>query len=320
MIVTPEITTIFITNTIIFLLATYTIKDAFQIILYYNRDATTPKQYKLEKRSYLIATVIRFLLLVKILLFFFFVYTLDILSSYLPGAMCAAGVVNATSYGVALLFLKIILIYFFSFWLVVHKEDMQNENQPYIRFKFILYCIIYFLILIELVLEGLMFIGIDTQSVVDCCGAIFSVNKSTYLSEILALPASVQVSIFYLLFFLMYLFFIIRNHFLFSITNLFFVIVSILSLISFFGTYIYEQPTHHCPFCMLQYDYNYIGYLLYTLLFLGTFYGMSIALLQFSASVKKRVFLKALFFNTFYVIVVTFYVISYYLHNGTWLK
>ncbi len=39
--------------------------------------------------------------------------------------------------------------------------------------------------------------------------------------------------------------------------------VTAASLVSFIGVYVYELPTHHCPFCLLQREYGYLGYALY---------------------------------------------------------
>jgi hypothetical protein len=57
-------------------------------------------------------------------------------------------------------------------------------------------------------------------------------------------------------------------------------IVSIAALISFISLYFYELPTHHCPFCILQQEYNYIGYVLYVLLLTGAVSGMGVGALM----------------------------------------
>ena len=44
---------------------------------------------------------------------------------------------------------------------------------------------------------------------------------------------------------------------------------SVAALISFTSLYFYELPTHHCPFCILQREYNYVGYLIYLTLMEG---------------------------------------------------
>jgi hypothetical protein len=319
MFLTPEIIALTIINALFAVFATIAFVNAFKIVLKYDATATTAYQYALEKKSYLSATIIKFIFYVKIPLFIFFVYTLDDLSNLLPGAMCAAGVVTATSYGTPLLFLKIINLYVFAFWIVLNNEDMQYENQPYLKQKFLLYCVAYFLLMGEIILESVMFSHMDINSVVDCCGAIFSTTSATYMAKILAISHPVLVGIFYGTFGLMVLFYLLKNRYIYGVLNIVFVIISLITLIAFFGTYIYEQPMHHCPFCLLQSDYNYIGYFLYIVLFIGTFFGFVIGIIDFNAQEIQKRFNISLFYNALYVATVSYYPIAYYLKNGVWL-
>ena len=82
----------------------------------------------------------------------------------------------------------------------------------------------------------------------------------------------------------------------------------------FFGTYIYELPSHHCPFCYLQDDYYFIGYFLYATLFLGTFNGLVVIFKN-----EMKYYNLSMFFNSLYLIIVSFYVVFYYLRNGVFL-
>jgi hypothetical protein len=65
-----------------------------------------------------------------------------------------------------------------------------------------------------------------------------------------------------------------RGGYIFSLASFITFIISVLSLISFISLYFYELPTHHCPFCILQREYGYIGYLLYITLLGGSVLGM----------------------------------------------
>ena len=56
-------------------------------------------------------------------------------------------------------------------------------------------------------------------------------------------------------------------------------VVSIAAIISFISLYIYELPTHHCPFCILQREYYFVGYPMYALLFIGVITGLGVGLL-----------------------------------------
>ena len=55
--------------------------------------------------------------------------------------------------------------------------------------------------------------------------------------------------------------------------------VSIISIISFISVYFYEMPSHHCPFCIVQKEYGFIGYPLYMTLLLGTVTGLGVGAL-----------------------------------------
>ena len=151
---------------------------------------------------------------------------------------------------------------------------------------------------------------------VSCCGTLFSSTTTSYISTIFLIKTPILLTIFYATYLSLILFFFMRLKYLFSLFNLLFLIISIISLIVFFGTYIYQLPTHHCPFCFLQKDYYYVGYLIYSVLFIGTFYGLIVG---FNNGKDTRNYKISLLFNLFYIIIVSLYPIVYYIQNGVWL-
>ena len=62
------------------------------------------------------------------------------------------------------------------------------------------------------------------------------------------------------------------------ISGLFF-IAGTASILSFISLYVYELPTHHCPFCLLQKEYGRIGYPLYASLFGSALAGTGVGIL-----------------------------------------
>jgi hypothetical protein len=46
------------------------------------------------------------------------------------------------------------------------------------------------------------------------------------------------------------------------------------SLVSVLSLYIYQLPTHHCPFDMIQKQYSFIGYPIYVSLFSAVYFGL----------------------------------------------
>ncbi len=318
MILIPEVLSILILNGIFLLLGILAFALSIRIFLNWNINSTSTLQYTLEKQSFLTATIIKYLFIIKLPLFLFFIFTLDKISNILIGAMCAAGVVDATEFGTYLFILKILNIYLFGFWLVLHYMDIKSEYLPYTKIKFGFFIIIFFIFVAEIIIEAMMFSAIDIEKMVSCCGTLYSSSATSIISKIFLVEHTIILSVFYGSFLSLFIFYFLKLKQLFTITNLFFIIISIISIIAFFGTYIYELPTHHCPFCFLQKDYYYVGYLIYTLLFIGTFNGLITAFIDDTARVKKSYNI-SLLFNTLFVLLVSAYPVFYYIKNGVWL-
>jgi len=318
MMLVPEVLAILILNLIFAFFSLVAFVLAVRIFFKWDLNATTKLQYSLEKQSFLTATIIKYIFAIKLPLFLFFIFTLDNISDLLTGAMCAAGVVDATKYGTYLFILKIINIYLFGFWLVLHYLDIKSKELKYTKLKFGFFIVIFLLFLIEIILESVMFNSIDIDKMVSCCGTLYSSSATSYISNIFLIQTPILLSLFYGNFLLIIIFYYLRQKELFSLANLFFIIISIISLISYFGTYIYELPTHHCPFCFLQKDYYYVGYLIYTLLFVGTFNGLTVGFIHDTIRIQKAYKL-SLIFNLLFLLLVSSYPLIYYIKNGVWL-
>ncbi|NEW61429.1 hypothetical protein GSY74_09050 [Sulfurovum sp. bin170] len=319
MILAPEVLAILILNSIFLLFSLVAFVLSVRIFIKWDMSATTQEQYGLEKQSFLAATIIKYIFAIKLPLFLFFVFTLDKISTLLTGAMCGAGVVDATDYGSYLLILKLMNLYLFGFWLTLHYLDIKSPNLPYTRLKFEFFIVAFLFLLVEIVLEGVMFGSIDIDKMVSCCGTLYSSSSTSAISGIFSIDTTVMLTLFYGNFLFMVIFYMMRYQYLFAISNLAFIVVALISLIQFFGTYIYELPTHHCPFCFLQSDYYFVGYLIYSLLFLGTFYGMRVGVVKMLDEDRGKGFKLSMIFNGVYVVLVTAYPIFYFIRNGVWL-
>ncbi len=304
MFTTPEVLINLLADSILFFLLLIAFIAALQIVLYFDPSQDTPLQYRLQKRSYLVAILIAYVLFLKILLFFYFIYTLDYLSNVIPGAMCAAGVVTANAYGVWLVLIKLFNLYLFSFWLLLHTQDEARCDYALTKRKFAYFVAMYVTVCVEYLLEWFYFGALDVNKIVSCCGVLFNpIAHSGLFGLLLQIPWQASVGLFYLFF---ALFFLVRG-LLFRLLHFLWIFVSILAIIQFFSPYIYELPTHHCPFCMLQKEYAFIGYFIYIALFLGTFFGM--------AGLRRR----ALLFDALAVAFLSYPVVSYVVKNGVWL-
>ena len=315
MLLTPEILVNIVLDALIVLLGAIAFVVSWQVILFWETKSRDAFIYTLQKRLYLSATVSKYIFFVKIPLFFYFIYTLDKLSLLIPGAMCGVGVLDSSQYGIYLILLKIINIYMIAFWILLNEEDYKHPQLPYARIKSLFFLGIYPLLLFEIVLEFLFFHAINPHNVVDCCGVVFSAADKTLMGSLLQAPKYSLFLLFYATFTAMLLSAFLRLRQLYAFLGAVMIPVALLSLIGYFGTYIYELPTHHCPFCMLQSDYGYVGYVLYFLLFMGTFYAVASGFFP-----QKSVYMKrSLLFVLLYALLVSYYPIAYYLQKGTWL-
>jgi hypothetical protein len=85
------------------------------------------------------------------------------------------------------------------------------------------------------------------------------------------------------------LYFYLKNKggYLFGVLSFAQFVISIAAIVSFISPYFYELPTHHCPFCILQKEYGYIGYLLYGALFGSAVTGMGVWMLSSFQNIKS---------------------------------
>jgi hypothetical protein len=314
-----EIIVFIFAQTVLMILLIIAAYFSLSIIKNWDYSKTTSSQYKLEKKSYLVILIISFTMIIKIFLMPYFTYSIDELSHIVPGAMCAAGVIGANDYGQVLLIFKVVILFFIGIWLVINSLDLKEKTYPFTKKKFVFFIVIFALIIIENTLDILYLTNIPTAEPVLCCSVIFGVNSTgTQIPFNLTIP--MLLAIFYLLYFLTVFSNILRNTILNLFVNSLFLFISYYAVTYFFGTYIYELPTHQCPFCMLQHEYNYVGYFIWSTLFLGVYFAVASHILK--VIVEKKIsftFKYSIIFNTLFVLLCTFYVLRFYIINGVFL-
>jgi hypothetical protein len=107
-----------------------------------------------------------------------------------------------------------------------------------------------------------------------------------------------------------------KGGYLFSSLSAITFLTSIMAILSFISVYFYELPTHHCPFCLLQKEYGYIGYPLYLTLLGGTISGVGVGVLmpfrnvkslsQILPSVQKRLTIASLILFIIFTAIITY--------------
>ena len=290
-----------------------------QVLWRWDFGSTTEEQYALERRAYLVMTIILAAFVIKFLLLPFFVFAIDRLSDLVPGAMCAAGVISANDYGLPLLFLKLLILFLLLLWMAINHYDLEAKHYPWFRLKMGLFLLIFALVSVELWMDWAYFLHIDIHQPVSCCSALFG-----QLEGANPLPFGLDIPKLLLLFYLLYLLIVIstlaEQHWLELAAYGLFVFVAYYAVVYFFGTYVYELPTHKCPFCMMQKPYYYVGYLIWGSLFGGVFLGLIAALLHLGLRVPTRRLERiALGLVSLFVLICSLYVGVYYLRNGVLL-
>jgi hypothetical protein len=196
---------------------------------------------------------------------------------------------------------------------------MRTKNHQWFKEKSWVFVFIFLLIVIELGLDYSYFSNIDTHIPVSCCSALFGqLEGANPLPFGLTIP--LLLVLFYLLYALALLTLKINQPLLYILATMLFVYIAYYAVVYIFGTYIYQLPTHKCPFCMLQSEYMYVGYLLWASLFISTYMGLSnaICLLWLNQNHHKSQRYVG-YILSFFVLLCTAYVAIYYFKNGVFL-
>ena len=263
----------------------YAAYEGVRIIRNWDIRSGSEHQLELERRTYLVSTIISYVLAFQLFSLFLFIYTADTISPLFIGAMCAAGSLKVNALGYPALILKIVCFLLSGLWLIVNVTDNKAHDYPLIRIKYWLLLFIAPFLIAETIAEGGYLLGLKPNIITSCCGTLFSADADTFVSDLLALPLAASETLFFLsapitMALGLYVYLKRKGAYFFSIASLTHFLISIVALISFISIYFYELPTHHCPFCILQPEYAYVGYALYLALLVGAVSGMGTGILM----------------------------------------
>ena len=265
---------------------------SFQILRKWDLASGSELQLSLERKTYLISTLLAYLFGAQLLSLFLYVFTVDHLHVFFVGAMCAAGSLNVNGYGYPALVLKVGNFLLAGLWLILNYADNRGYDYPLVKKKYWLLLLISPFILMEAFLQINYFLRLKPDIITSCCGSLFSTEGTAITSEIASLPSIPMKVAFYLAVGLTVTSgtrysFKGKGEYLFAGLSIITFFVSVLSLVSFISIYFYELPTHHCPFCILQKEYGYVGYPLYLTLLGGAIAGMGVGVLAPFREIKS---------------------------------
>ena len=279
MIFQPAVIALQLSSVLLSVMVVYAAFFGVQILREWDIESGSDRQLIRERKTYLISTILSYLFVFQLLSLFLYVFTADHLHNLLVGAMCASGSLYANSYGYPALIFKMINFLLAGLWLIINYTDNKAYDYPLIKIKYGFLMVLAPLILVESGLQTAYFLRLKPNIITSCCGSLFSVDAPGFTAGMASLPlvptmaALISLLVVVLacgVFFLVkrkgVIFFAILSGLLFP--------VALAAIITFLSVYIYELPTHHCPFCLLQGEYGYIGYALYPSLFGAVILGL----------------------------------------------
>ncbi len=285
----PAILALTFVSGVVLLMVAGSAMFALQLLRHWDIDSGSERQLRLERRTYLIATLMSWAFAFELLSLLLFVYTAESLSGQFVGAMCATGVLNANPWGWPTLFLKIGLFFGGALWLALNAFDNRGYDYPLIRPKYALLLLIAPFVATEAALQLRFFLALSPDIITSCCGSLFSANAQGVAAEVSALTprnaagslalsgaAVIAGGLIYLR--------RRRGAGLYALLAVIACVSALLAVVSLLSPYIYEHPQHHCPFCLLKSGHGFIGYLLYLPLFGAT----ALALAALATAVWRR--------------------------------
>jgi len=277
----PGILALVIGSALLTLMTVYAAALGARVILRWDFRSSSAAQLALERKTSLISTIMNYVLGFQIISALLFIYTVDDIHQLFVGAMCATGSLNANPVGWLALFSKLNVCFGAGLWIVLNYLDQQAEDFPLVRLKYGLLFLLLPGIVLDFILQLRYFLGLDPDIITSCCGSLFSETDVGTASSLAALPVLPSMIVFYAGFALLLfvsVFCLFSQHalarYLLSILAAAYLLIALASVVSFVSMFIYELPTHHCPFDMLQRGYGHIGYPLYLSLFCGIFFAL----------------------------------------------
>ncbi|MBU2646244.1 hypothetical protein KKI24_16175 [bacterium] len=290
MILNPWILTLLTGHGTLFFVFTLATINAWWIFRGWDFNASSEKQYRLEKRTYLVSSVMNLTLVIQMLMLVLMVMAADELAKTLPGAMCATGTLSSNEYGFPLLLVKIGSFFIYFVWLVLNLLDNQLETYPLVRAKYLALVFIYPVMVSETVLLLLFTVHLDPTRITSCCGSIYNESSAGLGGTMAGSSPVLTLALFFTAVLAILVWYgmeqtrgthpTVKKGVLEIGLWIWLFMSALLTVISFISTYIYEMLSHKCPFCFLKQEYFYIGVPLYLFLFLATATGLTKGVLQ----------------------------------------
>ncbi len=200
MILHPAVIALLTGALLVALMVGYAAFWGWKIIDGWDLQSGSERQLALEKKTYLVSTLMTYAFGFQILSFFLLVYVADDLHRLFVGAMCAAGTLNVNEYGypavvlkvwnclLAAVVLKVWNCLLAVVWLILNHTDNQASDYPLIRRKYMLLLVIVPFLLYETEELWSYFLNLKANAITSCCGSLFSAEQKGVAAGLAALP------------------------------------------------------------------------------------------------------------------------------------
>jgi hypothetical protein len=255
---------------------------AVRVLRHWDIGSGSERQLRLERRTYLISTLVAFSFVAEIVSLLLFVYNAEAMHTQFVGAMCATGVLNANAWGWPALFLKIAAFFAGAVWLTLNRLDNKGWDYPLIRLKYGALLGVAPLVAAGAVVQAQYFLNLQPDVITSCCGALFSPESAGVAGEVAGLAPrdaafALVGSAVLVLAAGAWMHRRGTGGLAFAGAGAFAFVVALAAVVSLIALYVYEHPHHHCPFCILKGGHDYVGYWLYLPLFAATAFAFGAA-------------------------------------------
>ena len=189
MILSPAVIALMLGSAAVGLLALYASAWGVRILRHWDLRSGSESQLQLEKRTYLVSTLMAWAFAFQVGSLFLFIFTAEDLHRLFVGAMCAAGTLNVNEFGYPTILLKVGNALLAGIWLIVNYTDNRASDYPLIRKKYALLLVVTPLLLLETFLQGAYFAGLKANVITSCCGSLFGAEAQGPVSLLVGLPA-----------------------------------------------------------------------------------------------------------------------------------
>jgi hypothetical protein len=278
----PAILALLAVSAVVTFLVTMAAAFAVGVLQYWDIGSGSERQLQLERRTYLISTIVAFSFVAEIVSLLLFVYNAEAMHTQFVGAMCATGVLNANAWGWPALFLKIAAFFAGAVWLTLNRLDNQGWDYPLIRLKYGALLGIAPLVGAGALVQARYFLGLQPDVITSCCGALFSPESAGVAGEVAGLaPHDAAIALAgsgaLVLGSGAWLYRRGTGGLAFAGAGAFAFVAALAAVVSLIALYVYEHPHHHCPFCILKPGHDHVGYWLYVPLFAATAFALGAA-------------------------------------------